>query len=192
MAMLPENLAFLSRHFPFEKYIYMAPEDTRRVIDAKLPSYARATSLVECFLDSIAWFFGVVERTYIYEELLPAVYGKNPHMTSREQSPMSEADPHALALLLAVLALGATSDLTQSPQNEEALLLHHLSRVALTQRSVFECANLNTVQAVVLIGLFDLCSCRDVAIEGTWRMVSFGLSLSTSVSHQVCYHGRTY
>lgn len=155
-------------------------------MESKLPSYARATSLIECFLDSIAWFFGVLDRDYLYEDLLPVVYGKNPHMMNREQAPLSKADPHELSLLFAVLALGATSDLTQCPQNEESLLYHHLSRGALTQRSVFESANLSTVQAIVLIGLFDLCSCREVAVEGTWRMVSFGLSLGISVSHKLC------
>lgn len=188
---LPASVSYLSRTFPFTP-LFLPAQEIQAYIEEKLPSYLRASSLVEAYLENLSWFFRPVDREQITEELIPDIYRRRRQTPGSDQSSpgssessvssaSSAIDPHALALLLAVFACGATADLTLPPWNDEADLYYHLARTALSLKPVFEGASLHAVQAIALLGSYELFSCRKGDLEGTWKMMSFALSLAASI-----------
>ncbi|THH08783.1 hypothetical protein EW145_g2474 [Phellinidium pouzarii] len=203
-SLLSSDIGYLSKTFPFTPLL-LSVDEIQDAIEDMLPSYERASALAEAYLENVSWFFRPVNREQIMEELIPAVY-KNWHKTSLSAKPDStpspsvastsnspaetdyddsprqpRTDPHVLALLLTVFAAGAVADLTLPPYNDEAHLYHHLSRAALSLKSLFDGTTLFTVQAVMLVGTYDLFSCRKDSLEGTYKMLSFGISLASSI-----------
>ena len=69
-----------------------------------------------------------------------------------------------------------------APGNEESDLYYHLTKAALGLRSVFDGANLVSVQVISLIGMYDLWSSRRTTPEISWKMVNFSCLLAVSVS----------
>ncbi|KAH8110513.1 hypothetical protein DFH11DRAFT_1547404 [Phellopilus nigrolimitatus] len=205
---LPKQATQLSRSFPFAP-VNLPVDEIQALIEEKLPSYERASALVEAYLENLSWFMRPIDREQIMEELIPTIYKKrytsysinsNSCTVSNTNSPVSTAsssetpaessaqahlqrhtDPHALALLLVVFAAGAVADMTLPPCNDEAELYYHLSRAAMSLKPVFEGASLQSVQAIVLIGAYDIFSCRKFSLDGAWKMLSFGLALAASI-----------
>ncbi|KAH8114455.1 fungal-specific transcription factor domain-containing protein [Phellopilus nigrolimitatus] len=192
MSPLPAQVEHLSQSFPFTP-LYVPVHKIQTLIEDKLPSYERASALAEAYLENLSWFFRPIGREQIMEELIPTVYKRrraSPLSTPDSNSSMdphsaggdaSRADPHALGLLLMVFALGAVVDLTLAPCNDEGELYYHLSRAAISLKSVFDGASLQSVQAVILIGAYDIFSCRKSSLDGAWKMVGFGMSLAASI-----------
>ena len=149
------------------------------VIESRLPSYERATALVEAYLAHISCFFRPVEREQIMEELLPRFYKRRSYQQLMQGD--SEIVPHQLALLLAVLACGAAGDLTLDACNEEGETYHQLARSALSLHSIFEGTSLTTVQAVALIGTYDVYTAGSQTIESAYKMHSLAFCLGISV-----------
>ena len=187
---LPAPVSYLSKTFPFTP-LYLPANEIQAYIQEKLPSYERASSLTEAFLENLSWFFRPVEREQIMGELIPIVYKKqrrhssmNGSNDSHSSTPSSQSsvDPHVLSLLLAVFAAGAAADMTLPPWNDEAELYYHLARTALSLKPVFEGAGLHAVQAIALVGAYDLFACRKNELEGSWKIITFSLSLAASVS----------
>ncbi|EJD00583.1 uncharacterized protein FOMMEDRAFT_91493 [Fomitiporia mediterranea MF3/22] len=180
---VPQQILSVSRVFPF------APADLPkgeilRTIEACLPSYARATALVEAYLSNIAWSLVIVDREQIFEELLPSVY-KRPRTSNALGNGDNEYDKdyiNRLALLLAVFGNGAAGDLTLPIGNEEAELFTHLARAALSINSVFTGASMEHVQTIILLAAYGFFACVKSSLEPSWKMLSFGLSLASSVS----------
>ncbi|KAL5483077.1 hypothetical protein ACEPAI_8306 [Sanghuangporus weigelae] len=186
---LPAPISYLSKTFPFTP-LYLPTHEIQGYIEEKLPSYERASSLTEAYLENLSWFFRPVEREQIMGELIPIVYKKRRSTFSRNGSNGSQSgtpgldsptDPHVLALLLAVFAAGAVADLTLPPWNDEADLYYHLARTALSLKPVFEGAGLHAVQAISIIGAYDLFACRKNAPEGSWKILTFSLSIAASI-----------
>ncbi|KAH8113147.1 hypothetical protein DFH11DRAFT_1510936 [Phellopilus nigrolimitatus] len=186
--MLPDQIVSASEAFPFTS-AYIPREEILRLIEARLPTYARATALAEAYLGNIAWFCRIVRREQLMEELLPEVYKPlRTHNNLHDESSDSEEDyivgirSHLLPLLLAVLACGAAGDLTLPLNNDEAEVYVQLARAALSVHSVFWGASTVTVQTVVLLAAYDFCTCRKATPEPAWKMMTFGLSLAASVN----------
>ncbi|KAL5512538.1 hypothetical protein ACEPAG_3191 [Sanghuangporus baumii] len=186
---LPSPISYLSKTFPFTP-LYLPTHEIQGYIEEKLPSYERASSLTEAYLENLSWFFRPVEREQIMGELIPIVYKKRRRTFNRKGSNGSQigtpgldspTDPHVLALLLAVFAAGAVADLTLPPWNDEADLYYHLARTALSLKPVFEGAGLHAVQAISIIGAYDLFACRQNSLEGSWKILTFSLSIAASI-----------
>ncbi|KAL5487469.1 hypothetical protein ACEPAI_5577 [Sanghuangporus weigelae] len=186
---LPPHVSYLSKTFPFTP-LYLPVPELQKCIEEMLPPYNRATALVEAYLTNLSWFFRPVEREEIMEELIPLVYKRRrPHSVSSCSGTSSDSsgghtrtDPHALGLLLSIFAVGAVADMTLPPWNDEGELYYQLSRTALSLKPVFEGAGLHAVEAIALLAAYNLFSCRRKGLEGTWKILSFSLSLAASVS----------
>ena len=76
----------------------------------------------------------------------------------------------------------ASSNLTLPPHNVEAEHYQQLARATLGLKSVFDCVNLATVQAVCLLASYDVISGRKNSLESAWKIMSFGFSLAVTVS----------
>ena len=184
---LPDEVDDAADGFPFVSAKISREELCERIREQLRP-YPRATALVEAYLENFSWFFRPVQRDQAFEELLPDVYAWSRAANENASGPKAgsvyvpELDMHNFALMLAVLACGALADLTLPPDNDEAPVYYRLARAALSQEDLFGIASLTTVQAVSLLGAYDLYSCTRNSLEFSWKMLSFAMVLGTSVS----------
>lgn len=158
--------------------------DLQALIESQLPSYERATSLCEAFLQNLGWFVGPITRTQVMEELLPAVYKRRGHRFVTKRT-THNVNVHDLALLLSVFACGAAGDLTQEPDNKEGQIYNHLCRSTLGLGSVLKKSSLSSIQAMLLLGVYNLYSGCGYDLEESWKILSFAMSSAASVSQ--CY-----
>ena len=179
----------LEETFPFTA-LYLPKEEILACVEEKLPTLERALSLVEIYSENLCWLWQPVEREQIIQEIIPYIYGRlqqSPSSTpldpSTSNSHLAGVCPHVLALLFAIFACGAVVDLNLLPWNEEAELYYHLSRTALTLKPVFDGAGLHAVQAIALLGEYDLFSCRKTDLEGSWKVMTFAMFLGASVRY---------
>lgn len=198
--MLPPEITHLTCSFPFSP-VHDPKDKILATLESHLPSYDRATALVEAYLQHISFFFRPVKREQIMEELLPKFYQRRgdagaertPVARGAVHSPSSAATrvtrdgspdivEHQLALLLAVFACGAAGDLTLDACNEEGETYRQLARSALSLHSVFEGTSLATVQAVALIGAYDFHSASAQTIESAFKLLSLAHCLGVTVS----------
>ncbi|KAL5527775.1 hypothetical protein ACEPAG_6576 [Sanghuangporus baumii] len=166
--------------FPF-KPLYLPADEILAQIEEKLPSFERASAVVEAYLENTAWFVRLVDREQIMEELIPQIYRRRQFAKNNATDGTQSTDPHTLALLLAIFACGAVADLTLPLWNEEADLYYHLASTAIGLRSVFDGTSLHTIQALAVLGSYDIFSCRKGSLEGTWKLISFCISLASSI-----------
>lgn len=179
MSKLPVEVAHVAETFPFVP-IRLPKDRILSAIESRLPSYDRASILVEAYLQNISSFFRPVRREQIMGELLPKFY-KHQDIT---QSPNDDHEiaAHQLALMLAVFACGAAGDLTMESCNEEGEMYKHLARSALGMHSVFEGTSLATVQALALVGAYDLYSASTETIESAFKLLGLAHCLGITVS----------
>lgn len=183
---LPPEITRLATTFPFAT-TNNSKETIIAAIESRLPTYERATALAEAYIQHITCFFRPVLREQIMEELIPKFYKRNNNALSISptDSPprgCAEIFEHQLALLFAIFACGAAGDLTLDACNEEGETYRQLARSALSLHSVFEGTSLATVQAVGLIGAYDVCSASLQSIELPFKMLTLALSLGITVS----------
>lgn len=151
------------------------------MVEERLPTFERASALIEAYLENLSWMLRPVDREQIWEELIPVVYRKKRVGSEDTSDETIPTDPHILSLMLGVFAIGAFADMTQPPWNEEAELYYHLSRTAISLKPVFEGASLAAVQALATLVMFDVVACRKNSLEDTWKLTSLCLSLAASV-----------
>ncbi len=176
---VPEQLIQASQLWPF-RVTYGSTAELHALVEAQLPSRERASGLSESFLMNLSWFSRPVTREQIMEELLPMAYKRLPDSSEGLKTKM---DLHDLALLLMVFATGAAADLTLPPLNEEAEKYRHLARAALGLKSIFDGGSMSAVQAICLLGAYDVASGRKHSMESAWKMMCLAFSLSASVSN---------
>ena len=186
----PDALTQIANEFPFSR-INVPRDQLFEIIAEQLPSYERATALIEAYLENGDWFPRPIQRDQIMEELMPFVYRNRRTDWLRtmqdEENEFSEThNMHNLALALGVFACGAASDLTQLPTNAEGTLYRRLALAILGDHSIFNSgASLETVQAVILVAQYDFFACTNTSMETSWKIFQFGLILAVSVSHSV-------
>lgn len=173
---LPAHVTNISRGFPFSS-LDIDAHDVLKLIEAHLPSWERASALCEAYLENLSWFFRPVDREQIVEELIPSVY-KNRRSYAAS---LEELDFHELSALLMVFSVGAVADLTLEPYNDEAEKFFHLSRAAISLKPIFDGSSFAGVQAVALMGAYDLFACRKPSLEGSWNMLNLAMLLAGSV-----------
>lgn len=155
-----------------------------RGIKACVPPPSRVKELVETYLEHIRWTSRLVEREQIEEEILPIVYR---HL-SQENESTGEGDctdvrfVHRLALFFAVLACGASVDLSVPAHNAEAKRYDALSRTCVSVCSVFLGTSLESVQTLVLLAHYQFYSSSSCSFEPAWKTLIFALTLGLSVS----------
>ena len=115
--------------------------DIQLVIESHLPSWERAWSLAETYLEQAAWLFRAVSPQQLKEEMLPIIYKRRAPLDASHEYD----GPHDLALLYMVLAVGALVDLTQEPYNAEAEHYYNLGKAAVTLQSIFDKPELVTM-----------------------------------------------
>ena len=167
--------------FPFDCG-KMSKEELLVYIRGHIPPYPRATTLAETYLENFGWFFRPVLRDQIFEELLPSVYAWARASDALDPGDMSAADVHQIALLFALFSCGALADLTLPPDNEEAPVYNRIAKAALSRENLFGVANLQIIQALSLLGAYDLYLCSKNSLEFSWKMMSFSMILGSSVS----------
>lgn len=150
--------------------------DTRRTLESQLPSKARATALIESYLQNVGWYCMPVNRSQLMEDIVPVLY---PNEKSDSASHLSAQE---LTMTFSVFACGAAADRTQKQDNEEGWLFYHLARSSLSLDAMLENASLSTVQTLVLMALYMALSGRTCGVEASWKWTSFAANIAASVS----------
>ena len=119
------------------------------------------------------------------EELLPKFYTRLTY--PQAENDKLEITEHQLALLFGVFACGAAGDLTLPFHNNEGETYRWLARSALSLHPVFDGTTVATVQAVAILGAYDLTSNPFQTFASAFQMVSLALHLGISVSYTTSY-----
>ena len=136
--------------------------------------------MVESYLQNTSSLFRPIKRDQIVEELIPLFYKRRG--PPKQSTVSSEIAAHQLALLLAVFACGAAGDLTQETCNEEGETYKQLAQCALGLYSVFEGTSLATVQALALMGAYDLYSASVQTLESAFKLLGLAHCLAITVN----------
>ncbi len=174
--------------WPFVPPLSASPEALQDLIEAQLPEYGRASSLVEAFLENFSWSFRPLDREQIIEELFPGAYRRGPNSVSGlgADEDVGPLDPHDLALLLMVFSCGACADFSlPAAENREAVLYYELACASLGLKSVLHNASLSAVQAISLVAMFELT--RKNNLESSWKIMSLALTVAISVSYLISF-----
>lgn len=160
------------------------------LIEARMPPFARASSLCETYLENFSWLLRIVERPQLFEELLPFCYRHaGPGGAARiggpggvtANPPLGVTASHELALLLMVFAAGALADLTLPLYNDESEHYYQLALAALGTVPVLGAASLPVVQCVGLMGAFNAHCGRNDTLDLAGSLLNVAASLATSV-----------
>jgi hypothetical protein len=169
----------LAELFPFTSKNRPNP-NRLELLETFLPPLEVSKQLCTSYVDHATYFFRPIKEDELFETLLPGVYAAAGHRAVQLEtasSPSSEFDeghsnmkrgctPHALASLYFIFALGALLDLKRPPFNSEAERFCDLGRAGLSLRSVYESANMDTVQAMGLMASRDVSYARGKNILG--------------------------
>ena len=156
-------------------------------LEAHLPPQPRAWALCETYLEHLTWWCRPVKRDELINDILIPIYNckKDPSKNAYHRGNCTDEEgrnPHLLAVLFFVLALGSLVDLTLPPCSAEAELYYRLGRAALSLRSIFDSQEIESVQALVHMAMYhSLCSQR-WSLESAWRIISLAGKIAQSVS----------
>ncbi|KAI5992554.1 fungal-specific transcription factor domain-containing protein [Pisolithus marmoratus] len=171
----------ISRAFPFKPH-HLTPNIEDLVSDC-LPTWERARYLIEVCLNQAVVLSQSLSKDHILSELLPAYYTNGvPHVSQ------AETNPHQLALLFLIFAVGALLDPDQEPRNMDADFYHQVARAAICLQSVIDKPSLETVQALRLLSLYNGVSGNELAGKETstetWSLVA----LAALLAHRLGLH----
>ncbi|KAF7324388.1 Zn(2)-C6 fungal-type domain-containing protein [Mycena venus] len=136
---------------------------------AHLPEKPRAWQLVDIYFENGCWSGTPIMRDEVVE-LLSSAYSY--FGVPEGDSTLPAISIHHLAVIYAVLALGALVDLALPPYSAESHHYFDLCRAALSARSVFESVSVETIQALVLVSLFYWHGGPRSSMDGAWSVVS--------------------
>lgn len=138
---------------------------TLSVLESHLPPAERLTSLFESYCNHGSYFYRPIKREELFNIILPRIHTipKSPSLlseTSRSdgeperESTVIHTQPHELATIFFILALGALLDLNLPPYNQEAEYFYDLGRAALSLQAVYESPTIHAVQAMGLMATY--------------------------------------
>lgn len=160
-------------------------EDYLAAVLNHLPSWERASSLCEIYLEHCSWLTRPVKRDQLLNELLPAVYKRNTASLTAGFGTQDDAKRSVhgdeIALLLMIFAIGALGDLTLPACNEDAEEFYQLARAVAVTQTLFENPTLAAVQAIILMASYISLSSRYNALDASSSMVALACSLARSV-----------
>ncbi len=152
-------------------------DPVREIIESFLPPWERAESLCRILLQHLSWMFQIVSYQQVTQELMAPIYSR----TSRSHP----YDPHDLALLLAVLAVGSLVDLSLPAYNEDAQRYYVLSRSSLALYPLMEGASLSTIKTLHLISIYNGMSGKESNLANTYTVLNLAGRLAQRVSHHL-------
>jgi hypothetical protein len=197
------EISRLSNSFPFGPEGRWDTEPSLDILYTFLPPQPRAWTLCETYLEHSCWAFRPVKREEIIEELLTPIYKSRKERQDSGFTAPHSVSPHKFSALMLIFALGALLDLTLTPceflsfclsglvltkrypiplDNTESANYYHLSRAALSLHSIFDCPEIATVQAVVLMASYHSLGGRRYTMDSSWSLMSLGSKLAQSVS----------
>lgn len=149
----------------------------------KLPPYHKATSLCEVYVQHLTWFFRPIKKQELMEDFILPIY-KAKH-GEQDAPPLKQ---HSVAVLFLLFACSALFDLALPPHSDEAHKYYLLGKKALTMRSVFAQTELETVQAVLLMAMYQSLEGHRYSIDSAWCVLSLACKLGQRVrSFSPCY-----
>ncbi|TDL18166.1 hypothetical protein BD410DRAFT_793469 [Rickenella mellea] len=160
---------------------YLSSGDIRQA-EERMPTYERATTLCETYLQQASWFFRVVRRQQLMDELLIPIYKRmesNPsHSNNFDDDVLYR---HCLALLLSIFAMGALQDLTLPPHNDEAHAYYLTSRSLIDVESAADSPSLTIVQALCTMCSYYTQSGRIHSMDRPLAMLGYVAILAAAI-----------
>lgn len=158
-----------------------------REVETRLPSWERAWTLCETYLQHCAWHIRFVDRTQLIDELLSTIYKRNTSgspaaLQAGAPQASEKSDAHDLALLLMVFAMGALADLTLPPYSSEAEQYYQLACSILSLQSAAESPSLSAVQALCFMGAYSALGDRRRTVDTAFSTLSLSCILGATVS----------
>ncbi|KAK0236242.1 fungal-specific transcription factor domain-containing protein [Armillaria nabsnona] len=170
------DFSLFSQSFPFTPM--GRSEDVQDMIRTHLPPWERAQSLGETYFEQVAWIFRGVTRQQLIDDMLPAIYRKQP---SEEFG-----GPHDLSLIFMIFAIGALVENEPSSESAHAEHYHQLSRAAISLQPVLEKPSIVTIQCLHLMSIYNAMSGSDTtsepSMEMTWSLITLAAHLSQTVN----------
>jgi len=158
-------------------------KETIALIRTYLPQWEQAVAMAESYLETAAWLFRSVTRHQLVNEMLPAIYGKQP-----AYPPYDYNGPHDLALLFSVFALGSILDVSLPTPVAESEGEHYnqLALAALGLQPVLEKPSLVTIQTLHIASIYHAMLGNEVSggessMEFTWSLVNLAAHLAQTV-----------
>jgi len=150
-----------------------------------MPSFERAYSLAETYLENFSWVLRVVQRDQLFNELLPTQYRRLSH--AQEDTNASVMTAHELALLLAVFATGSLADLTLPSFNDDAERYYQMALAALSVSPVLGSPTLAAIQTLALLAAYNAHSGRTFSLDLSGSFFSLAAHLGVSMGlHRDC------
>ncbi|KAF7349859.1 Zn(2)-C6 fungal-type domain-containing protein [Mycena venus] len=154
---------------------------------AQLPDELRAWALYDIFVADASWYGTPVMADELHE-LLTSLYHQNLNLIP---ATLEQLSPHALAVVFFAFAHATFADLELPAYSSQADTYFDLGRTALTLQSVFASADLRTIQALALAGLYHVTGGPRYSIESSWTMTSMAVGLCQTLRlHRECEHTR--
>ncbi|KAK0453593.1 fungal-specific transcription factor domain-containing protein [Armillaria borealis] len=178
---IPLEVARLSNSFPFTADGSVNWEKALDTLIDHLPERPRAWALCETYLEHASWSFRPIQRDEIVDDILTPAYRCAKERKNGAVTAAQIISSHKLAVLFILFAIGSLVDLTLEPYNYESEHYYHLSRAALSLRSLFDSPEIATVQAVVLIASYHGMGGQRYTMDSTWNIMSLGAKLAQSL-----------
>ncbi len=147
-----------------------------------LPTWERALSLCEAYLEEMSYFSRPVQRTQLMDEVLVPIYA---HKASQQTVPIFNATYcvnylQHLALLFGALAVGSISD----PEHAQGQGEHYqeIARYITSVEMVTENPSLVLIQALGLVAIYMNVSWRTKTVESAWTILTLATTFSAAVS----------
>ncbi|KAF8624941.1 hypothetical protein AX17_006967 [Amanita inopinata Kibby_2008] len=172
-----DELRLFSHYFPFTPI--GRPVEIQEQVRSLLPSWERATALVETYFEQVSWIFRGVTRVQLVDEMLPAIYERHTPALGEEY-----AGPHDLALIFIVFAIGALVE--QEPCKGLAEHYHQIARAAISLQAVLEKPSIVTIQTLHLMSIYNAMSGSDLRSETSMEMTWSLITLASHLSQTVC------
>ncbi|KAK0484537.1 hypothetical protein IW261DRAFT_1457256 [Armillaria novae-zelandiae] len=169
---LSPEINMCCRSFPFTPQA-LPVASVQSSIESFLPPIERALELADIFLEHLSWMFQVVSARQI-KEVIYIVY-KHKDI---------EYGPHDLALMLAVLGIGALVDLKLQPYNLEAQHYYRLAQAALALQPVLSEQSIVSVKVLHLMSIYNGMSGKEGNLERSYAL----LCLASQVALRIGCH----
>ncbi|EPQ53908.1 hypothetical protein GLOTRDRAFT_139385 [Gloeophyllum trabeum ATCC 11539] len=157
-------------------------EPTLRHLESRLPSYARATSLCESYLEHSSWFFGPIQRDELINELLTPIYR---FLGSQRDGGTRTYNPQKLAVLFLVLSHGALMDLTLAPYNAEAETYYQAGSSMVSMQDISEAPSIEVIQALGYMGTYHILCEPRYGLSSAWPLIAVAIKLSQAIGLHV-------
>ncbi|KAH8115272.1 hypothetical protein DFH11DRAFT_1588312 [Phellopilus nigrolimitatus] len=181
---LHPELALFSNSFPFTP---IGPtREVQKKIETFLPPWENGLALAETYAEQAGWLYRAISRPQLFDEILPAIYGRTPANRAHEHAIYK--GPHALSLVLMVFALGTLVDLNREPFSAQADHYYQLAKAAITLQSVLERPEVVTIQALHLMSVYNAMRQPDVrdeegetSMEMSWSLIRLCHQLAQTI-----------